>query len=83
VYGIEANIKKAAKTNGYLYFATDSGKIYLDTDKENKKLMGGSGTSLFYANENNVEAKPGEVYILSISTIDDPVNLKKSDLIIN
>ena len=83
VFGEEKLIKRAAQTSGYLYFATDSGKIYLDTDKENKILMGGGGTSLFYTDEAKVEAKPGEIYLLTLSAINDASNIKVNDLIIN
>jgi hypothetical protein len=38
-------------TNGYIWFATDTGKIYLDTATE-RILMGSSGVSLFYGFEN-------------------------------
>jgi hypothetical protein len=50
VRGTEANIMTMSRQNGYVYFATDTGRIYIDTATENKKAIGGNGVSLFYAN---------------------------------
>jgi hypothetical protein len=50
VRGAEKTILALPKTDGMVYFATDSGRIYIDTATENKKAIGGNGISLFYAN---------------------------------
>jgi hypothetical protein len=47
----------SSATNGYIWFATDTGKIYLDTATE-RILMGSSGISLFYGFEDDVEQDP-------------------------
>jgi ligand-binding sensor domain-containing protein len=39
----------SSSLNGRLWFATDTGKIYLDTATE-RVLMGSSGVSLLYGN---------------------------------
>jgi hypothetical protein len=36
VRGAEKTILNMKKQNGYVYFATDTGRIYIDTETENK-----------------------------------------------
>ena len=87
VYGLDADILGKEYKDGYIYFATDSGRIYLDTTEngmaKNKVAMGGSGASLFYAYDETVVKKPGDIHILTISTIDGSDAIKEDDLIIN
>ena len=87
VYGLDADILGKEYKDGYIYFATDSGRIYLDTTEngmaKNKVAMGGSGASLFYAYDETVVKKPGDIHILTISTIDGSDTIKEDDLIIN
>ena len=83
VRGLDNKIQEIEYHDGYIYFATDSGKIYIDANNRNKVLMGGGGTSLVYAYDTTVEEKPGEIYILSLDTIEDSSSLKSGDLIIN
>jgi hypothetical protein len=45
----EDKVKAAAKTDGYVYFTTDTKKIYLDTETE--RLMMGGNTGIYYANK--------------------------------
>ena len=47
VRGPEANIMNAGYNEGYVYFATDTKKIYLDARGQEKLLMGGS-SGIFY-----------------------------------
>jgi hypothetical protein len=42
------NINGYKRTPGYIYFATDTGKIFLDTDRERVSL-GGGGAQILYA----------------------------------
>lgn len=47
--GTEKVISDFSHTAGYLYFATDSGKIYLDTTTPNERItVGGSGSAIYY-----------------------------------
>ena len=48
VVGIDERIKFLPKTEGRVYFATDTRKIYIDTDQENKLPVGGAGNSGIY-----------------------------------
>jgi hypothetical protein len=48
VVGLDDKIKLQPKIEGRVYFATDTRKIYLDTDKDNKLSVGGAGNSGIY-----------------------------------
>lgn len=48
VVGLDDKIKLQPKTEGRVYFATDTRKIYLDTEKDNKLPVGGAGNSGIY-----------------------------------
>lgn len=54
VQGPEAKIASHELTKGYFYCATDSGKIYLDTD-DRRIPLGGSGAAIYYGNADNVQ----------------------------
>lgn len=43
VQGLEEKIKNFPQNEGYFYVATDTGRIYLDTETENKLPIGSSG----------------------------------------
>ena len=47
VRGLEKNILAMDYTDGYVYYATDTKKIYLDANGQSKILMGGS-SGIFY-----------------------------------
>ena len=50
VRGEEEQILATGYNEGWVYFATDTGKIFLDAHGKEKIPMGGSGASLFYSN---------------------------------
>lgn len=83
IQGSDSQIQKIDYNEGYVYFALDTGKIYLDANDENKILMGGGGASLLYANDTSIESLPDDTYVLSLDTLEDASNLKENDLIIN
>ena len=81
--GTDATIQGIPYSEGYLYFATDTGRIYLDYNQE-RLTMGGNGASLFYANDTDVFQDLLDRYHIDISTFDDPeASIKVNDLIIN
>lgn len=83
VRGTEASIENFKITEGFIYFATDSGKIYLDTDKE-RIIAGGSGAAVLYSNAEKVIANTDDTYTILFSYLDDQNALPKAeDLIIN
>ena len=84
VRGEEASLLAMEPINGYVYFATDTGKIFLGSEGE-FKVMGGSGASLFYASDAEVRQDLlTEHYFLDQSMLDDEkAVVKVNDLIIN
>lgn len=90
--GTEDVIRNFSHSAGYLYFATDSGKIYLDTTTPDERItVGGSGSAIYYmtkeiaASDNDTEAMCTVLY----SDLDEnkiiPMKVKpaKGDLLIN
>ena len=81
--GLEAKIKSFPQQPGYVYFATDTGRIYLDYEGQ-RLAMGGNGASLYYANDTDVKQDLLENYLLDYNTLaDEEAKLKPDDLIIN
>jgi hypothetical protein len=58
--GSETKISSQKKEDGSVYFATDTGKIFLDYNNE-RINMGGAGAAIYYAKEapEDTEAIPG------------------------
>lgn len=77
----EAIIKTADFEPGSLYFATDTGKMYLDTN-DNRISVGGAGAAIYYSNG---EATEEEDYWLidknSLSNSNDAPAVK--DILLN
>lgn len=81
--GLEEKILAGSPVEGTLYFATDTGQIFL---AENGEFipMGGGGVSVLYANETDVKDNNNDTYTLSKSSLlDELVTPKEDDLIIN
>ena len=65
VYGTKEKIDQQDLVAGYIYFSTDSGEIYLDTEEGRVKVGSSSaGASLFYSEQATSEENP-------IPTIED------------
>lgn len=83
--GADEQIKNLPIQQGYIYFATDTGRIYLDY--ENQRLtMGGSGATLYYASDYELSKDIDDNYFIDLNTLDEPEmagNVKENDLIIN
>ena len=81
--GVEEKIKSFPIQPGYVYFATDTGRIFLDYEDQ-RLTMGGNGASLYYANDTEVVQDLLDNYYIDIDTIlDAGSSLKANDLIIN
>ena len=81
VRGKEDALLRKEHQDGYVYFATDTGKIYMDTASEEKILMGGGGNSgIYYAQKKFTEATDTTFSIDDIITNELP---NENDLIIN
>jgi hypothetical protein len=67
-----------------LYFATDTGEIFLDTASE-RISVGGGGVSVLYANASGVSQDLTDLsYVIYFDDLDDKDAVpKKDDLIIN
>lgn len=80
----EDTINGMGYNEGYVYFAKDSGKIFLDVDNE-RKAMGGSGVSVFYAKDTSVQENEATGYFsLRVSALmDEAASPKGEDLILN
>ena len=63
VRGTDKTISSLPITDGYIYFATDSGKIYLDKENERILVGGGVGSVIFYGNaEEKLVQDPDSLY---------------------
>lgn len=83
VRGLEEIILNAAYSDGYVYFATDTGKIYIDALGE-RIPMGGGGVNVLYSEAQNVIERPDDTYQMKVSDLEDKgANPKTDDLVIN
>ena len=84
VTGTEAQIEGTQKNPGYVYFASDTGKIFVDLDNEHRIAMGGAGVSVLYG-EAPKGLSPDEFggYTLSFDDLEEDVLPKEGDLILN
>ena len=91
VYGTKERIDEQRHIPGYIYFSTDSGEIYLDTEEERVKVGSSSaGASLFYSTQETDDEHPiPEVenregyYLLTASEVNTgEATIKEDDLII-
>ena len=82
--GKEEIIQKQSLHEGNIYFATDSGKIFLDTATE-RITIGGGGVSIIYASAKTVNQDKVDLkYMMYTSDLEDQKIIpKKDDLIIN
>lgn len=88
VLGTEEKIQGLESfTPGAVYFAEDTGKMYLATDTYTKMVLGGAGISVFYGQIGEIQedTSADNSYILKMSGLEDndAKNLKENDLIIN
>ena len=84
VRGTEEKILSLAYNEGYVYFATDTGNIFIDSKGQSKIPMGGRGAAVIYTNGTAVQNSDDDYYSLSIDSLvnaDDTV--KNGDLLIN
>lgn len=83
VRGLDTKIQEFPYNEGYVYFATDSGRIYIDS-KDERSVMGGSGAAIYYADTTAVENEETAYYYLPISGLENTTSFPKvDDLILN
>ena len=88
VKGIEEKIKQIPTIDGRVYFAYDTGNIYLDKDGH-RYLMGGSSSGICYAygtEENIVKSNPDDEtdfhYTISFTALEDPQTVPLVDTLV-
>lgn len=81
--GYDKIIQAQDIVDGNIYFAADSGKIYLD--KEGSRIaMGGGGAAVLYAQASNIIANPDDTYTIKLMDLQEGSSTpKENDLIIN
>lgn len=84
VRGTESVINNMAIQDGYIYYAVDSGKIYLDKDDQ-RIGMGGSGAAIYYGKGDNLNSNEddGTIYFPIESLEDSSIVPKINDIILN
>lgn len=83
--GTETVIGKTDRVPGSIYFATDTGKIFLDT-QEDRIAVGGGGVAILYANDKEISKDLTDFsFVLSFDALtgDKKTAPKENDLIIN
>ena len=84
VQGPEHLILNKEKKPGFVYFSTDTGKIFLDIDDTERIAVGGSGATVLYSSAEKVIANTDDTYTILYSNLDDQnASPKSGDLIIN
>lgn len=83
VTGTDEQIQNTMKNPGYVYFASDTGKIYVDLDNEHRIAMGGSGVAVLYGNASGLEVDEQGCYTLGFDILEEEVLPKEGDLILN
>ena len=81
--GTEKQITNAQHSPGYLYFASDTGKMYLDTGTE-RIAVGGGGATFYYSKTVIRDGYDGKTWTLSYDELEDKgARPKINDLLIN
>lgn len=85
IQGVEEIVAKQDIYPGNVYFATDTGKIFLDTQEGERIAVGGGGVAVLYASAKEVgEDLTNFSYILYNTSLDNKDAVPKTDdLIIN
>lgn len=82
--GKDSDIQNAMYSEGHLFFATDTGKIYLDNEGQ-RIPMGGGGVAVLYADATEIVENifDGTYTIQKVDLEDQKIIPKETDLIIN
>ena len=83
VTGTEEQIENAQKNPGWVYFASDTGKIFVDLDTEHRIAMGGAGVAVLYGSASGLEADEVGLYTLDFDCLEEEILPKEGDLILN
>ena len=84
VQGSQEAIMAMPYCEGYVYFATDTGKMYLDAEGISKIPLGGGGAAVLYAVSSSATERADGSWSLPYSDLEDETAVPKTtDLIIN
>lgn len=83
VTGTDEAIQNTMKNPGWVYFASDTGKIYVDLDNEHRIAMGGAGVSVLYGRAPSIEPDEYGGYTLLFEHLEEEITPKAGDLILN
>ena len=73
VTGTEEQIQNAQKNPGWVYFASDTGKIFVDLDTEHRIAMGGAGVAVLYGSASGLEADEVGLYTLDFDCLEEEI----------
>lgn len=88
VRGLDKDIRNQVITDGFVYFATDSGKIYLDKDGKRYEMGGSSASTFIFANGNESqivkqsEDSDDKNYTMAVAALEESDVLPKPNSII-
>ena len=83
-YGLEDKILESPIAEGHLYFATDTGRVYLDTYLGERLAVGGGGVAVLYTNATDIEYLVNNTYNINKNDLLDKSYIPRAnDLIIN
>ena len=88
IRGSEENINRLPKHDGFVYFAYDSGNIYMDKNDE-RFLMGSSSSGFFWCNGSSMDIVKASdddsdtTYTIAFKALENDILPKKDSLILN
>ncbi len=84
VRGLEEKILRGKYQEGFIYFATDTGNIFIDAQGIARIPMGGRGAAIIYAKATFVQNSGDDYYTFYMDELENPDDkLKVGDLVIN
>jgi hypothetical protein len=84
VRGTAAKIDTIPINDGSIYYAYDTGKIFLDQGNKRVLMGGGSGSAIFYGNAGKLTPDENELYTISFNSLENKNDSpKKDDIILN
>ena len=81
VRGKDEKIQTLPVTDGYVYYAYDTGKIYIDKDST-RIAMGSAGSAIYYGEAESLTADEDELYQFPIDSLENENDSPKVDDII-
>lgn len=84
IRGTEEKLLSTPYQEGYIYFAVDTGNIYMDANGQAKIPLGGRGAAVLYSKVKGAQNAGDDNYTLYQDGLEDPnQTVREGDLIIN